>query len=111
MRDEDGESAPGPAVTHAEVGGYLLGIWGLPYPIVEAVANHHVPGRVASSGFDALTAVHVANGLVNESCQERVGDEEKGLFIGVDEAYLAKIGCADQLDSWRDLCDALLEGE
>jgi HD-like signal output (HDOD) protein/ActR/RegA family two-component response regulator len=26
-------------VTHAEVGAYLLGLWGLPYSIVEAVAN------------------------------------------------------------------------
>ena len=25
------------AVSHAEIGAYLLGIWGMPYPIVEAV--------------------------------------------------------------------------
>ena len=30
-------------VTHAEIGAYLLGIWGLPYSIVEAVAHHHTP--------------------------------------------------------------------
>ena len=33
-------------VSHAEVGAYLLGLWGLPAPVVEAVANHHVPGRI-----------------------------------------------------------------
>ena len=27
-------------ITHAEIGAYLLGIWGLPYPIVEAVAHY-----------------------------------------------------------------------
>jgi hypothetical protein len=27
---------------HAEVGGYLLGLWGLPVPVVEAIALHHV---------------------------------------------------------------------
>jgi HD-like signal output (HDOD) protein len=32
-------------VTHAEVGAYLLGLWGLPFQIVEAVANHHAPAR------------------------------------------------------------------
>ena len=31
--------------THAEVGAYLLGLWGLPFQIVEAVANHHAPER------------------------------------------------------------------
>lgn len=29
--------------THAEVGAYLLGLWGLPHPIVEAAALHHRP--------------------------------------------------------------------
>ena len=28
-------------VSHAEVGAYLLDLWGLPHPIVEAVACHH----------------------------------------------------------------------
>ena len=27
--------------THAEVGGYLLALWGLPFPMVDAVAHHH----------------------------------------------------------------------
>ena len=34
-------------VTHAEVGAYLLGLWGIPFPIVEAVAFHHRPNEVA----------------------------------------------------------------
>lgn len=29
--------------THAQIGAYLLGLWGLPYSIVEAVALHHAP--------------------------------------------------------------------
>jgi len=33
--------------THAEIGGYLLGLWGLPFQIVEAVTNHHTPERNA----------------------------------------------------------------
>lgn len=31
--------------THAEIGAFLLGLWGLPFQIVEAVANHHAPER------------------------------------------------------------------
>jgi HD-like signal output (HDOD) protein len=46
---------------HPEVGAYLLGIWGLPDAIVEAVAFHHVPGRCLTTKFHALAAVHLAD--------------------------------------------------
>ncbi len=49
--------------THAQIGAYLLGIWGLPYPIVEAVAHHHAPQGVRQTGFDALAALAVASAL------------------------------------------------
>jgi HD-like signal output (HDOD) protein/ActR/RegA family two-component response regulator len=55
-------------ITHAEVGAYLLGLWGLPHPIVEAVAFHHHPERVHSEQIDVLGAVFLANELVNERC-------------------------------------------
>jgi HD-like signal output (HDOD) protein len=42
--------------SHAEIGAYLLGIWGLPYPVVETVALHHSPNRVPRQGFDAIAA-------------------------------------------------------
>lgn len=48
-------------VTHAEVGAYLLGLWGLPLTIVEAVAYHHHPELAHPT--DILVAVHVANAL------------------------------------------------
>src|SRR5258708_7893735 len=50
---------------HADIGGYLLGLWGLPVPVVEAIALHHHPAKGPSLAFGALTAVHAANGLVN----------------------------------------------
>ncbi len=52
-------------ITHAEIGACLLGVWGLPYPIVEAVASHHAPERVPlRSAMGVLEAVHVADCLV-----------------------------------------------
>ena len=33
--------APGGATNHANVGAYLLGLWGVPGAIIEAVATHH----------------------------------------------------------------------
>lgn len=49
--------------SHAETGAYLLGLWGLPLSIVEAVAGHHLPARKLPEDFSALTAVHLANAL------------------------------------------------
>jgi HD-like signal output (HDOD) protein len=49
------------SVTHAEVGAYLLGIWGLPDSIVEAVAYHHRPMECTNNIFCALTALHAAD--------------------------------------------------
>jgi putative nucleotidyltransferase with HDIG domain len=50
------------SITHAEVGAYLLGLWGLPDSIVEATAYHHNPLDCANNGFCALTALHAADG-------------------------------------------------
>jgi HD-like signal output (HDOD) protein len=51
--------------SHAEIGAYLLGIWGLPYGIVEAVAHHHAPERVTQTEFDVLAALSVASALTD----------------------------------------------
>ena len=53
-------------VTHAEVGAYLLGLWGIPFPIVEAVAFHHRPNEVAPESRALVAAVHMASGVVEE---------------------------------------------
>ena len=79
----------------AEAGAYLLGLWGLPMPIVEAVANHHQPGRMRMSGFWVAGAVHVAAALVADT--------------PVDEAYLRSVGQIDKLPKWRLLGAQLSE--
>jgi putative nucleotidyltransferase with HDIG domain len=52
--------------SHAQVGAYLLGLWGLPYPVIEAVALHHIPDSVPQSEFDPLAAVAIAHALLPE---------------------------------------------
>ncbi|MGC3990797.1 MAG: HDOD domain-containing protein [Chthoniobacteraceae bacterium] len=51
--------------SHAEIGAYLLGLWGLPVPIVEAVAFHH---RITEEHLWLLplVAVHTASALENK---------------------------------------------
>ncbi len=91
--------------THGEVGAYLLGLWGLPDPIVEAVAYHHMPTRCLARGFTPLTAVHVADALELESH----GGE--GLPAAEDTAgYLAREGLSERLESWRRLAAEVLAG-
>jgi HD-like signal output (HDOD) protein/CheY-like chemotaxis protein len=87
-------------VTHAEVGAYLLGLWGLPYPIVEAVAHHHAPARVAHECFDLVGAVYVADTLAHESAGALPGATGE-THEPIDQAYLEAINVADQLPSWR----------
>jgi HD-like signal output (HDOD) protein/CheY-like chemotaxis protein len=48
-------------ITHAEVGAYILGVWGLSNHIVEAVAYHHFPGLAPTQEFGPLAAVYLAN--------------------------------------------------
>ena len=49
--------------THAEVGAYLLAIWGLPIPLVEAVACHHQPHRCSAKDICLAGIIHVADAL------------------------------------------------
>ena len=57
--------------SHAEDGAYLLALWGLPYPIVEAVAFHHNPGPALEQGLELPTTVSIANALVDEIMRSR----------------------------------------
>jgi len=88
-------------VTHAEVGAYLLGIWGLPYPMIEAVANHHAPGRVAQPAFDLLAAVHVADALACEQAGPVMSGTER-VGIDLDPCYLDRLGIKDKIGAWRE---------
>jgi HD-like signal output (HDOD) protein len=85
-------------VSHAEIGAYLLGLWGLPYPVVEAVANHHAPKRVtATRRVDVLAAVHIADGLAHEHV---AGPTPQ---VPLDPAYLESVGVTAELPKWRSL--------
>jgi HD-like signal output (HDOD) protein len=76
-------------VTHAEVGAYLLGLWGMPYSIIEAVANHHTPRRSPRRDIDTVAAVHIASALV--------GGEAGALDLELVE----QLDLTDRLEQWR----------
>lgn len=87
--------------THAEIGAYLLGLWGLADPIIEAVAYHNEPSDSLAEGFTALTAVHAADVLINEV-------EPAASIRGFDTDYLARSGAADRVPCWREAMDGIM---
>jgi len=92
--------------THAEVGGYLLWLWGLPDSVVEAVAFHHEPSRCLDKQFSALTAVHAANVVEEMQPDGTLADGNQW-----DDAYLARIGVAGELPAWLELAEECVQSE
>lgn len=85
--------------THAEVGAYLMWLWGLPDPIVEAIAYHHAPAKCPAQTFSPLTAVHVANALE----EERQGANKNDGGDRLDMRHLERIGMTDRIAKWRKI--------
>jgi len=91
--------------SHAEMGAYLLGIWGLPSPIVEAITFHHRPGEQISEKADLITALHTANGLANMCQVEK--ETQYGPYLDVH--YLERVGVLNRLDEWTSTARGLIE--
>ncbi|HEY1101064.1 MAG TPA: response regulator [Myxococcota bacterium] len=90
--------------THAAVGAYLLGIWGLPMTIVEAVAYHHTPLLAPVEAQELLLPLHVADALADEVLPPF------GQTSPVDVGYLTQIGVAEELETWRQLARDIWQG-
>jgi HD-like signal output (HDOD) protein/ActR/RegA family two-component response regulator len=91
--------------SHAEVGAYLLGLWGLPQRVVSAVAHHLEPQRTGHRVFDAAAALYVANLLVGDADTAAL-DAVPPHTVALDLSYLRMLGVAHQLDEWRRLARA-----
>lgn len=82
--------------THAEIGAYLLWLWGFPDPVCHAVAYHHLPSLCSAAQFTAAGAIHVADALDHE-------EASTGIVAKMDERYLASLGLADRVPEWRGI--------
>lgn len=81
------------STSHAEIGGYLLGLWGFPDSVVEAVACHHRPSQLQQKEFSPLTAVHAANAILNNISNP-----------SFDMDHLAAVGKKSRISSWTEVC-------
>lgn len=88
--------------SHAEVGSYLLGLWGLPSCVVEAVRSYRAPDQILpADGLPTddtwpLLAVHAANILTRSpAIAARNG--------AITDEYLRGSRFAERLMTWREL--------
>ena len=79
------------AITHAKVGAFLLGLWGLPFPIVEAVSNHHTPEQNPYDRLGLPQIVWLSSCLVHG--------------VEPDPEYLARIGASNLVAEFQGMLE------
>ncbi|MCU7807544.1 MAG: HDOD domain-containing protein [Candidatus Thiodiazotropha sp. (ex Semelilucina semeliformis)] len=89
--------------SHATLGAYLMGLWGLPFPAVEAVALHHTPEQQASQHTGCLV-VYAANLLLHA-----MGDADgKSQY---DTGHLESLLSPEEFARWRAITAEYLDGQ
>ena len=93
-------------VTHAEVGAYLLGLWGLPANILRIVSLHHRPQVLEEVRLDPVMVVHAADVL----CGAQGGHPlfETGRF---NAEALDRSGLGDHVGRWSTLLASCMTDE
>jgi HD-like signal output (HDOD) protein/ActR/RegA family two-component response regulator len=87
--------------THAEVGAYLLGLWGVQDTTLETLAYHHRPGDCLNTSFSPLTAVHIADMI--ESCPPGMPLSE--MLTEGSLGYIEAMGLAHRIPAWEALAE------
>jgi HD-like signal output (HDOD) protein len=77
--------------SHAQIGAYLLGLWGLAPSVIAAVAHHHAPQEICQSGFDAVAAVVIAHALADAGDTTAFQGQVPASTC-VDAEYLERLG-------------------
>jgi HD-like signal output (HDOD) protein len=95
-------SLPSAAKLHAEIGAYLLGLWGILNLAVEAIAHHHHSTRIPHAGLDSTVAVYVANLLAHELEDHPQGATELDIEES-DPACLETLGILHSFAEFRQL--------
>jgi HD-like signal output (HDOD) protein len=93
--------------THAGIGAYLLGLWGLPDSILHATAFHHRPGSHAVKGLNPTAIIHIADAFA------KAGDDlllPQGTIEGLDYEYLQTAGYSTGLNNWKTICAEYVTG-
>ena len=98
--------------THADIGAYLLGLWGLSGAVVDAVCRHHRPevSEGGRAGLDVLAITHIADGLAWEVARDKTGEAPPDGYKLLNLEYLAQLGVDAELPGWRAMAQHAHEG-
>ncbi len=83
--------------THAEVGGYLLRLWGLPEIVVESALSHHNKDVFMKKEIDVSVAINLANIFVEEP--------------NVDSEIIKNCSYSEKLPEIIEICNRNIEGD
>jgi HD-like signal output (HDOD) protein/ActR/RegA family two-component response regulator len=91
-----GVDMPGAAgIDHGQVGAYLVGLWGFPDNLVEAIAFHQYPSRAGTPGISLPVLLHAANLLAH-------GNHDGGAGIpGMDHQCFDAPGMLERWHQWE----------
>jgi HD-like signal output (HDOD) protein len=92
---------------HDDFGAYLMGLWGMPGPVIEAIGFHHRLDNYPDNQFNPAVAVHLANAFYYEKYPDPITDVPHA----VDISHLKTIGLEDRIEPWRELCYEILDQE
>jgi putative nucleotidyltransferase with HDIG domain len=87
---------------HAEAGGYLLGQWQLPPPVVEAVTWHHAPRGRGDQELSVLAIIHASNYLEHVVVLDDQPESD------LDLEFLSSLTPAPNLDVWKALAEEVV---
>jgi HD-like signal output (HDOD) protein/CheY-like chemotaxis protein len=88
--------------SHAEIGAYLLGLWGIPDLAVEAIMHHHHPTRIPHVAFDCTVAVYIAD-LLSHELETHPAGSAMPEIKEADRARLETLGVWSQFGEFREL--------
>jgi HD-like signal output (HDOD) protein/CheY-like chemotaxis protein len=86
--------------SHAEIGAYLLGLWGIHSIAIEAIAHHHHPTRIRHIGLDCSLAVYLSD-LIAHGMEKPPDDSDAEGLTASDRMELETLGLLDQYAGFR----------
>jgi len=90
---------------HGDIGGYLIGLWGLPGSVVESITFHHRLESYPEISFCSPVIVHAADYIYYRlNPQSCVGAPPQ-----LNESILEQVGKLGHIDSWIELCSEIQE--
>ncbi len=84
-------------MSHAEVGAYILDLWGLPLSLVESVLFHHAPAKSSHPDENAACLVHIAEALV----KLRLTKNHEQFTAEVDATLIDRLGWKKHIETLK----------